>query len=134
MNERDTAESDVLGAESAAVIAELEKAHAKVVALCNGEERWVMRIPARPDMDPDLVIGAALRHAQTEIYHLGHKLTEARRRIDLDAMGFERGKVSGTAVGWHECCDLWEQWEGDLPDWARTRYPRPAQGRARNDK
>ena len=28
--------------------------------LCAGKKRWVMSVPAEPDRDPDLVIGAAL--------------------------------------------------------------------------
>jgi hypothetical protein len=36
------------------------KANAKVRAICSGEERWTMSIPARPDHDSDLVIASAL--------------------------------------------------------------------------
>jgi hypothetical protein len=36
------------------------KANAKVSAICSGEERWTMSIPARPDHDSDLVIASAL--------------------------------------------------------------------------
>jgi hypothetical protein len=34
-----------------------------VSALCDGKRDWIMSIPARPDHDPDLVIGEALRVA-----------------------------------------------------------------------
>jgi hypothetical protein len=51
------------GEEMAKLIALIDKAHDKVVALCHGE-RWTMHVPAQPDSDPDLVIGEALRSAK----------------------------------------------------------------------
>ena len=53
-------------AEADELIKLLDKAHDIVVALCHGE-RWTMHIPARPDSDPDLVIGRALREARAFI-------------------------------------------------------------------
>lgn len=47
--------------EIAAAEARAEAAHNLVVALCNGDIRWRMSIPAQPNSDPDLVIGASLR-------------------------------------------------------------------------
>ncbi len=41
----------------------IKLAHDKVSALCNGSERWTMRIPADESYDHDLIIGAALRDA-----------------------------------------------------------------------
>src|SRR5690606_29799258 len=46
-----------------------EKAHEMVTALCKprgteGSREWIMSIPARPDDDPDLVIGQALNDAK----------------------------------------------------------------------
>ena len=38
-------------------------AHDKVRALCLGDERWTMRIPADRDYDHDLIISAALHDA-----------------------------------------------------------------------
>ena len=38
-------------------------AHEKVRALCSGDERWTMRVPADESYDHDLIIGAALRDA-----------------------------------------------------------------------
>ena len=38
-------------------------AHEKVRALCHGDERWTMRVPADESYDHDLIIGAALRDA-----------------------------------------------------------------------
>jgi hypothetical protein len=51
---------------SEAVMALLERAMAMVSALCKprgteGARDWIMHIPARPDHDPDIVIGSALR-------------------------------------------------------------------------
>ncbi len=42
------------------VQARLDKARAELSALCKGK-RFVMSIPAQPDYDSDLIIGAALR-------------------------------------------------------------------------
>lgn len=50
--------------ENREVIALIDKAHKYVVELSKGERRWDMNIPARPDEDPDLVIGKALREAR----------------------------------------------------------------------
>jgi hypothetical protein len=41
----------------------IRRAHDMVSALCDGSRDWIMSIPARPDHDPDLVIGEALRVA-----------------------------------------------------------------------
>ena len=53
----------------------IEEAHCMVVSLCKprgspGSREWIMTIPARPDYDPDLVIGRALRVARQEILRL----------------------------------------------------------------
>lgn len=57
---------------AAEVIEAISKAQAMVSALCkpkgHREHRdWMMSIPAQPDRDPDLVIGAALREAKAFI-------------------------------------------------------------------
>ena len=36
------------------------KARQMVSDLCEGRREWIMRIPAEPDYDPDLVIAASL--------------------------------------------------------------------------
>jgi len=46
------------------VIAKIDKAHDHVCDLASGREKWTMRIPARPDTDSDLIIGAALSAAR----------------------------------------------------------------------
>lgn len=48
----------------------IEKAHQMVSDLCHQKRKWVISIPARPDYDPDLVIGQALRDAETAIDEL----------------------------------------------------------------
>lgn len=45
----------------------IAKAHAVVSALCDGTQKWTMSVPARVDSDPDLVISAALRHAEAAL-------------------------------------------------------------------
>lgn len=37
-----------------------EKAIQMVSDLCEGRREWIMRIPAEPDYDPDLIIAASL--------------------------------------------------------------------------
>ena len=68
-------DSDVAG-----LIAEarsrLEAAHKMVSDLCHRRREWVMSIPARPDYDPDLVIGLALRKGD----RLADALEAAHRR------------------------------------------------------
>lgn len=44
-----------------AIEARRQIAHEMINALCNRRREWIMSIPARPDHDPDLVIGASLR-------------------------------------------------------------------------
>jgi hypothetical protein len=46
------------------LLALLDRADAMVSALCNGDRRWTMSIPAEPERDSDLVIGAALHAAR----------------------------------------------------------------------
>ena len=41
----------------------IKLAHEKVRALCHGDERWTMRVPADESYDHDLIISAALRDA-----------------------------------------------------------------------
>ena len=46
----------------------INKAHAKVAALCEGSESWTMSVPPRPDYDHDMVITTALLAAGTVIH------------------------------------------------------------------
>ena len=43
----------------AAVRKRAERAMAEISALCEGERRWTMHIPAQPDRDSDLVLAAS---------------------------------------------------------------------------
>ena len=52
-----------------AIRARQERAHAEVSALCHGK-RWQMMIPARPDDDSDLIIGASLRDIHALLAHI----------------------------------------------------------------
>lgn len=51
-------------------LAKIDRAYDVVSALCEGEREWLMSIPARPDHDPDLIIGDALLAARNEIARL----------------------------------------------------------------
>lgn len=52
---------------NADVIAKIDKALATVSALCEGEIRWTMRVPAEPENDPDLIIAGALQAAKNAL-------------------------------------------------------------------
>lgn len=45
-------------------LAKIERAHQMISDLNHQRQRWVMSIPARPDEDPDLVVGEALSAAE----------------------------------------------------------------------
>ncbi len=70
----------------------IEAAQKMVSDLCHQRRRWIMSIPARPDYDPDLVIGGALRAARGEIEALRNTIK------DLDFPTFE-----GTKTGRMQC-------------------------------
>ena len=55
----------------------IAKAQKMVAALCRGDERWVMRIPAQPEIDPDLVIADGLLAGLEAVtaYRASHPLT-----------------------------------------------------------
>lgn len=57
-----------------AVLESIERAHKMVSDLCHRRREWIMSIPARPDYDPDIVIGTGLRDAQKALLGL-HTLT-----------------------------------------------------------
>ena len=61
-------EAGVTGEQDVAIALDLiQKAYTMVSMLNNGERDWMMSIPARPDYDPDLVIGHALQLAKRAI-------------------------------------------------------------------
>ena len=59
-----------------AIEARREAAHEMINDLCQRRRDWVMSIPARPNHDPDLVIGASLRD--------GIRLVAEVRRLSLE--------------------------------------------------
>lgn len=70
----------------AEIRARAEKAHQMVVSLCKprnteGHRDWLMSIPAQPNYDPDLVIGASLRDIP---YLLDLAATQAQRIAELE--------------------------------------------------
>jgi 3-deoxy-D-arabino-heptulosonate 7-phosphate (DAHP) synthase len=70
--------------------AQIQKAQEMVSALCKprgteGTREWIMSIPAQPDHDPDLVIGAGLRGKQKlvdEVRRLKLELADAAEMLD----------------------------------------------------
>jgi hypothetical protein len=61
------------------VQAKVEAAWAMIRALCHGDRKWIMSIPARRDHDPDLVISDALAALLAENARLEAALAEARK-------------------------------------------------------
>lgn len=61
-------------------LAKIDRAYDVASALCEGEREWLISIPARPDHDPDLIIGDALLAARNEIARLTAELDAARER------------------------------------------------------
>lgn len=61
-----------------------DQALGMVSALCKprgteGSREWIMSIPARPDHDPDLVIGAALEDIDALLAHIDAQAEEIER-------------------------------------------------------
>src|SRR5690606_33036389 len=96
----------------------IKKAHAAVDDLCNGR-RWTMSVPARPDADPDLVIGDALTKAERVIRSLADvptapgALRAAHQERDADARRLDaldrRVKRDGRGSG---LLELWSDIDG----------------------
>lgn len=68
---------DPVTAESA--IHQIDRASDIVSELCSGKRRWTMSVPARPDDDPDLAIGAALRASRRLIQRQSQELESLRK-------------------------------------------------------
>ena len=80
-------------------LAKIDRAYDVVSALCEGKREWLMSIPARPDHDPDLIIGDALLTARNEIARLTREMEAARRLIRELVDDEDAGLVwTGTSV------------------------------------
>lgn len=71
------------------------RAHGIVQALSQGRRKWDISIPARPDHDPDLIIGQALRDADDMIKELRSRIPkpDAPKAGTLEVGVNERGEV-----------------------------------------
>jgi len=84
----------------------INKAHAKVAALCEGSESWTMSVPPRPDSDHDIVITNALLAAETVInealaqptpdpvaflYTLEYGKTVVDKKVSIDQLNYPFG-------------------------------------------
>lgn len=47
------------------------------------------------------------------------------RSVPTSTEALAAAYARGVAAGWHECCDAWEDFEGECPEEFRSRYPRP---------
>ena len=68
-------------------------AHAKIDALCLGNERWTMSVPARPDHDHDLVISGAL-YAAAEVL----RAALAQQDEPVEPVSNEAMRLAGLAL------------------------------------
>jgi len=75
------------------LIMKIDKAHDVVTELCSGKRQWEMRIPAQPDDDPDLVIGAALRASRVEILTLRASVKELEEKVQILNGAVDRKQV-----------------------------------------
>lgn len=109
----------------------IEKAWRVVTSLCDGTQDWTMNVPARPDSDPDLVIGYALRCAGDLVAERDALASRVRELEGERSIGFSPmylAPIDGTpvllympttgdgfAVGqWHgNNCSLDGQWGDD---------------------
>jgi hypothetical protein len=85
------------------VLAQIERAEEMVSALCKprgtpGAREWIMLIPARPDHDPDLVIGEALAAAKKEIERLKEYANWPLTALACCLVAWEDGKPLPAAV------------------------------------
>jgi len=92
--------TDTLPAEIREALAKIERAERMVSSLCAGERRWTMSVPARPNDDPDLVIGDGLNAGRKAIQALVRERAEAKRELEhIKTVEFPR-RVEKVAGDW----------------------------------
>ena len=99
----------------------VDAAHAMVSALCKprgteGAREWLMRIPADPENDPDLVITAGLHAAERRIEELerGHGVVLAKKHTGM--------RVSICGLLRHRDAYALGELQGHLEELARRFY------------
>lgn len=97
-----------------------KRAHETVCALCKGEKRWTMSVPAEPERDPDLVIDASLSDITKLVAALREKI-EAERAIPVteklpekadNVLVFVDYRRVGGGCGWMSGYYFQENWCG----------------------
>jgi hypothetical protein len=87
-------------------IAERElAAHAMISDLCHRRREWIMSIPARPDHDPDLVIGASLRDVLRLLREI-HRLRSVINEVALTAAAPTSGFAQAALLGQITVCTV----------------------------
>lgn len=78
------------------IIERAELALSVIAAICNGKQRWVMSVPARPDEDPDLVLASAIRALTEANAADAQTIATLRAKVERsgDALAIERGLVT----------------------------------------
>lgn len=86
----------------------LKAAHTMVSDLCHGRRDWVMSIPARPDYDPDLVIGAALSDGDKLMVIAEASLALYRAEHAHDDPRTDPNALDSVRAAWYAACAKWE--------------------------
>lgn len=79
-------------------IGKIDKALQVVADLCDGKQRWTMRIPAEPDSDPDLVIAGALASARALLAAQPEQQAKANELTRATQAAFNHGLAVGSAI------------------------------------
>ena len=82
------------------VLQMIRRAEKVLDELCEGKREWTMSVPARPDHDPDLIVGEALYRARLEIERL-RNMEDASREV-IRAL---KAKLAKTGVRFCAVCD-----------------------------
>ncbi len=79
-----------------------------ITALNTGEREWLMSIPARPDVDPDLVISASLGDIPQLVAYI-HALKHALQPFTKYVDALLEAELRGEYVGVYVRCDWLRQ-------------------------